>query len=87
MRISVDDRDVGFDEWRRLAGQGVDVFAIKVKQNGVLVTDALVADDDVHLTIRYKKDANGQLVMNWANDCIETEIVYGPVEIIMPVAP
>lgn len=74
MRISVDEKDPGFANFRG--------HATKVLLDGVEVHDCITADEEAGECLCYKDDENGKPVLD--GDEIATEIRRGKVQIIHP---
>ncbi len=72
MRVSVKEGDKGYTE---------DTYGIKVFFNGQATRDVTMADEELEVISRYKRDDNGDLLYDFENDCLAEELLYGNVKI------
>lgn len=73
MRVSVQKSDCGYvdNNWE-----------YEVYLDNELQTHAITADEEEGYILRYKKDEDGELIINKVEDDFETEIVHGKVTVL-----
>lgn len=81
MRISSDENDPGFHAWQRLMKAPLPdtTVSLRLSLDGVVVKDAVTADDEEGLLVRYCRAPNGELIVD--GDEIRTETLHGAVRI------